>query len=81
MLFRSVLFSSASHLAYEEGRVEFEPHLVIQPVLRHLNEKIQEAETFTDTTIAIVSCLAMVEVRSEAIGSTFSSRCLTDATD
>ncbi len=64
MLFKAVLFSSASHLAYEDGRTEFEPDILLQPVLYHLNRIIQEAETFSDTTIAIVSCLAMVEVRS-----------------
>lgn len=66
MLFQSVLFSSASHLAHEDGRIDFEPDLLIQPVLHHLNKTIQETETFSDATIAIVSCLAMVEVRSYA---------------
>lgn len=69
MLFQSVLFSSASRLAHEDGRADFEPDLLIQPVLRHLNKTIQEAETFSDTTIAIVSCLAMVGVRSYATNS------------
>ena len=64
MLFQSVLFSSASRLAHEDGRALFEPDLLIQPVLHHLNKTIQDAETFSDATIAIVSCLAMVGVRS-----------------
>ncbi len=35
MLFQSVLFSSASHLAHEDGRIEFEPEVLIPPVIQH----------------------------------------------
>ena len=62
MLFRCVLFCSATHLAREAGRTEFEPDALIQPIFQHLNKKLQTQEPLSDTTIGIVSCLAMVEV-------------------
>jgi hypothetical protein len=62
-LFLSILFSAASHLALTKGCGDYEESMVmIVPILRHLNARLQESPMPSDTTISIVSCLAMVEV-------------------
>ena len=62
ILFRSVLFSSASHLSHEHGQSASKPATLVQPVFQHLNKRLRNPDSLTDTTIGIVSCLAMVEV-------------------
>lgn len=63
LLFLSILFSSASNLALTNGSGDHEESMVmVAPILRHLNERLQESPVPSDTTIGIVSCLAMVEM-------------------
>lgn len=63
LLFLSILFASAANLARTDGCGDHEESMaMVVPILRHLNERLQESQLPSDTTIAIVSCLAMVEV-------------------
>lgn len=69
VLFRSVLFSSASHLAVKSGSREGEePSTLVSLIFRQLNLRLQARSALSDATIGILTCLAMVEVR------TFSAR-------
>ena len=62
-LFRSLLYSSASHLAREASHQDYlEPTTLLMPIFRHLNETLQDNSAPSESTIAIVTCLAMVEV-------------------
>ena len=62
ILFRSVLFSAASHLSHEHGQSESKPAALVQPVFQHLNKRLRNTDSLTSTTIGVVSCLAMVEI-------------------
>lgn len=63
VLFRSVLFSSASHLALKDGRREGqEASTLVSLIFRQLNQRLQSRSAFSDATIGILTCLAMVEV-------------------
>lgn len=63
LLFLSILFSSASHLALTKGCGDYEESMVMfVSIIRRLNERLQGSPMPSDTTISIVTCLAMVEV-------------------
>ena len=63
-LFRSILFSSASRLAVEDGHPDLdEPKIIVEPIYRQLHHRLKQYTELSDSTIAIVACLAMVEVR------------------
>lgn len=63
VLFRSVLFSSASHLALKDGKREGqEASTLVSLIFRQLNQRLQSRSAFSDATIGILTCLAMVEV-------------------
>lgn len=63
LLFRSILFSSASHLCRKSGNRNLEEVTsLVLPIFHHLKKRLQANPVPCDTTISIVSCLAMVEV-------------------
>ena len=63
LLFLSIMFSSSSHLALTKGCGDYkESQVMVGSILRRLNERLQENLMPSDSTISIVSCLAMVEV-------------------
>ena len=62
-LFRSILFSSAPRLALEDGHPDLdEPKVIVEPNFGQLNQRLKHYTELSDSTIAIVACLAMVEV-------------------
>ena len=69
LLFRSVLLSSASRLAGLDGGCPDldEPKLIAEPIFGQLNQRLKHCTELSDSTIAVVACLAMIEVPINAI--------------
>ena len=68
LLFRSVLLSSASRLAVDGGRPDpDEPKLIAEPIFGQLNQRLKCCKELSDSTIAVVACLGMIEVLINAI--------------
>ena len=68
LLFRSVLLSSASRLAVDGGCPDLdEPTLIAEPIFGQLNQRLKHCTELSDTTIAVVACLGMIEVLINAI--------------
>jgi len=62
-LLQSLLFSASSRLAImNTSQNPDEPNALLVRIFRHLNRQLQDYSTLSDTTIGIVTCLAMVEV-------------------
>ncbi|KAB8346222.1 hypothetical protein FH972_023267 [Carpinus fangiana] len=63
VFFKTLMFSSASHLAFMSGggKESTLPKVILQSVFRQLGDRLGERKNLSDATIGAVTCLAMVE--------------------